>query len=155
MRASKIVTQQFHYAPPATIVTIAVIGVRAWISARVAFPSLLPGISELMKRELESRVRAVSRFRKPRRGGGRHRCSVPASTRRQEEAGRTFVEDKKEREKEREKRPGTRARAKRVRGRNLINLFIKRFSCLCWGWRIPTGNTRRLNESTVDRRKRE
>lgn len=39
-------------------------------------------------------------------------------------------------------------------GRNLINLFIKRFSCLCWGCRVPTGNTRRLNEYRRRRRRR-
>lgn len=68
----------------------------------------------------------------------------PAS---QEEARQSFVEKKKEVE--------TRVEgASRRVGRNLINLFIKRFSCLCWGCRVPTGNTKRLNEYPSARRKR-
>jgi len=63
----------------------------------------------------------------------------------EEELGQTFAEKKK------------RLRMKGVQrgvGRNLINLFIKRFSCLCWGCRVPTGNTRRLNEYRRGRRRR-
>lgn len=63
--------------------------------------------------------------------------------------GRTGTGGLREKKKEIERTEGVR----RGVGRNLINLFIKRFSCLCWGCRVPTGNTRRLNEYRRRRRR--
>lgn len=113
------------------------------------------GISELMKRELDSwspwcRVSGSrEREREKEKRGERKRESstvpcVPSATGR---SGTDVFARKKKEEKRKRDRRGLCA-STGVR-RNLINLFIKRFSCLCWGWRVPTGNTRRLNEHLV------
>lgn len=96
--------------------------------------SHLPGISELMKRELDSNPWC-------RVSGS---CEGFLASRVLPTAGGsgTAVRGKKEVQNE--------GCARGIVGRNLINLFIKRFSCLCWGCRVPTGNTRRLNEYRLD-----
>lgn len=82
----------------------------------------------------------VSRFRKPR--GVYYRTSCRSE---RNNTGTDVCGGKKKRLRTKGVQRGV--------GRNLINLFIKRFSCLCWGCQVPTGNTRRLNEYRRRRRR--
>lgn len=82
----------------------------------------------------------VSRFL----GGGSAYLSNGSSGFRKEEEESNACEEEENEERE-------------LEGRNPINLFIKRFSCLCRGGvcRVPTGNTRRLKECCRIQRGRE